>query len=221
MSANPEIQASAIADAVRAGSVSYYRTRTFNLEFAGLCCLAGESGAVRGPSDSPNAAGSGPDPAFGQGAGMRRLAPGEPILIDLGVNRGGYYVDTTRIFHFGTLPAQFVDAHRASEGIIEAAAEDLAAGKTPEAVYAGAVERAAKAGLAGAFMGGSRFLGHGGGGNHQAGGADDTGEQQGFGQFAHFLLLERFVSQRAVVTSECEIAYRGKPFINVRLHYLL
>ncbi len=158
-----EIDVAAEIDAflVRAGSVNYYRTRTFNLEFAGLCCLAGESGGVRGPSDSPNAAGSGPDPAFGQGAGMRRLAPGEPILIDLGVNRGGYYVDTTRIFHFGALPAQFVDAHRASEGIIEAAAEELAAGRTPADVYARAAERAAKAGLADAFMGGSRFLGHG------------------------------------------------------------
>jgi len=44
---------------------------------------------------------------------------------------------------------------------VAAAAEELAAGRTPQAVYAGAVARAARAGLAGAFMGGSRFLGHG------------------------------------------------------------
>ena len=158
-----EVDVAAWVDAflVRAGSAGYYRTRTFNLEFATLCCLAGPSGAVRGPSDSPNAAGSGPDPAFGQGAGMRRLRPGEPILIDLAVNRGGYYVDTTRIFHFGELPAPLVEAHGAAEDILAAAAEERAAGRTPQAVYAGAVARAARAGLAGAFMGGSRFLGHG------------------------------------------------------------
>jgi Xaa-Pro dipeptidase len=156
-----DVAAEVDAELVRAESVSYYRTRTFNLQFTGVCCLAGESGNFRGASDSPNSAGRGPSPAFGQGASARRFAPGEPILVDFAVNRGGYYVDTTRMFHFGELPARFVAAHRLSEEILAAAAEALAAGRPPEEVYASALARAAGAGLGDVFMGGSRFLGHG------------------------------------------------------------
>jgi len=146
---------------VQSGSVTFYRTRTFNLQFETLCCIAGESGDWRGPGDSPNSAGRGPDPAFGQGPSARELRPGEPILVDLGTNRGGYYADTTRIFHFGTLPRRFADAHRTSEEILVHAVEDLERGCPLQDVYEGAVGRARAAGLGEAFMGGSRFLGHG------------------------------------------------------------
>ncbi len=158
-----EVDVAAEVDAflLRAGSVSYYRTRTFNLEFTGLCCLAGPSGDWRSASNSPNAAGRGPDPAFGQGASDRRLRPNEPILIDLGTNRSGYYVDTTRIYHWGELPARFVEAQRTSEEILTAATEGLAAGVPMEEVYAQARARAEAAGLGDAFMSGSKFLGHG------------------------------------------------------------
>ncbi len=158
-----EIDVAAEIDArlVRAESVSYYRTRTFNLQFTGVCCLSGPSGDWRGASDSPNSAGRGPGPAFGQGASSRRFVAGEPILVDFAANRGGYYVDTTRVFHFGELPARFVDAHRTSEEILAEAVEALGAGRPPADVYARALEHAAKAGLAETFMGGSRFLGHG------------------------------------------------------------
>jgi Xaa-Pro aminopeptidase len=54
-----------------------------------------------------------------------------------------------------------VDAHRRSEEILAAAAEELAAGVLMEDVYGHARGRAETAGLGDAFMGGSRFLGHG------------------------------------------------------------
>jgi len=158
-----EIDLAAEIDAflIRSGSVAYYRTRTFNLEFASLCCIGGESGEWRGPSDSPNSAGRGPDPAFAQGPSDHQLAPGEPILVDLGTNRGGYYVDTTRIFHFGALPRKYADAQRASEEILAGAVEDIERRLALEEVYARALARAQAAGLSSEFMGGSRFLGHG------------------------------------------------------------
>jgi Xaa-Pro aminopeptidase len=146
---------------VRALSVHRYRTRTFNLEFAALCCIAGDSGDWRGPADSPNGAGLGPDPAFGQGAGVRAIGRHEPILVDLGTNHGGYYADTTRVFHFGDLPVRFADAHRLSEEILARAIESIGAACPLSCVYAEAADRARAAGLEREFMGGSRFLGHG------------------------------------------------------------
>jgi len=158
-----EIDVAAELDAflLRAGSVAYYRTRTFNLEFAMLCSIAGESGEWRGGSDSPSSAGRGPDPAFGQGPSDRVIRPGEPILVDLATNRSGYYADTTRVFHAGELPRRFVDALRTSEEILAGAVEEIERGSALDEVYAGAVRRAQSAGLGDAFMGGSRFLGHG------------------------------------------------------------
>jgi Xaa-Pro aminopeptidase len=146
---------------LRSGSVSYYRTRTFNLEFTGLCCLAGASADWRSAADSPSAGGHGPDPAIGQGASSRPLRPDEPILIDLGTNRAGYYVDTSRVFHWGELPTRFREAQALSVAILDAAVADIERGLPLETVYANAVERAQAAGLGDAFMGGSRFLGHG------------------------------------------------------------
>lgn len=158
-----EVDLAAEIDAflIRSGSVAYYRTRGFNLEFATLCCLAGESGDWRGAADSPNGAGRGPDPAFGQGSSGRAIEPGEPILVDLGTNRGGYYADTTRVFHLGELPRRFADAGRLSEEILARAVEDIEGGRPLEEVYLRSVEAARGAGLEAEFMGGSRFLGHG------------------------------------------------------------
>jgi Xaa-Pro dipeptidase len=156
-----DLAAEIAAFLIRSGSITHYRTRTFNLEFSTLCCLAGESGDLRGPSDSPNGAGRGPDPAFGEGASARHIRPGEPILIDLGTNRRGYYADTTRIFHFGPLPDRFAEAHRVSEEILATAVEGIEGRRPLEEVYAKALERAEAAGLSREFMGGSRFLGHG------------------------------------------------------------
>ena len=146
---------------LRSSSVPYYRTRTFNLEFPTLCAIAGESGDWRGAGDSPNSAGRGLDPAFGQGPSTRKIERGEPILIDVGTSRGGYYADTTRIFHFGELPERFVAAHRLCEEILSRAIEEIEGGRSLEDVYASALGRAQAAGLAAEFMGGSRFLGHG------------------------------------------------------------
>ena len=146
---------------IRSGSVCFYRTRTFNMEFAAQCCLAGDSGDWRGPADSPNGAGRGPDPTFGQGASAREILREEPILVDVGTNRGGYYADTTRLFCFGPLPQRFADAHRLSEEILGAACEDIEARRPLQEVFARALARAQQAGLSKEFMGGSRFLGHG------------------------------------------------------------
>jgi Xaa-Pro aminopeptidase len=158
-----EIDLAAEIDAflIRSGSVAYYRTRGFNLEFPTLCCLAGDSGDWRGAADSPNGAGRGPDPSFGQGSSGRAIGRGEPILVDLGTNRGGYYADTTRVFHLGELPRRFSDAQRVSEEILARAVEDIEGGRPLEEVYVRSVETARGAGLEAEFMGGSRFLGHG------------------------------------------------------------
>ena len=146
---------------LRAGSPSHYRTRTFNLEFSGLCCIAGTSADWRSASNSPNAAGRGPDPAFGQGAGVRPIGCDEPILVDLGTNRLGYYADTTRVYYWGELPRRFTEAHETCETILAEATAELERGTIMSEVYAHAVERAGNAGFADTFMGGSRFLGHG------------------------------------------------------------
>jgi len=77
--------------------------------------LSGKSGGMVGLLDAP-ASGEGTSPAFPCGAGSKKLAENEPIMIDFGAVLNGYHIDETRMFAIGTMPEK---AYRASLAAIE------------------------------------------------------------------------------------------------------
>jgi Xaa-Pro aminopeptidase len=91
------------------------RVRDYMTEGYPWHVLSGKSGGMVGLLDAP-ASGSGTSPAFPCGAGTKKLAENEPIMIDLGVVLNGYHIDETRMFAIGAMPEK---AYKASLGAIE------------------------------------------------------------------------------------------------------
>jgi Xaa-Pro aminopeptidase len=126
--------------------------------------LSGASGGMVGLLDSP-ASGQGTSPAFPVGAGSRRLAREEPIMVDLGSAMNGYHLDETRMFAIGSMPAKALSASRAAIEIHDAVLERARPGAALGDLYDHAWELARAKGLAGAFLGPdghkTAFIGHG------------------------------------------------------------
>ncbi len=90
--------------------------------------------------------------------GARRLARGEPILVDMGAVLGGYHSDMTRLFCLGRPPEEVVGVHRAVVDALNEAAASLKAGEACQEVDRRARSSLAARGLAEAFTHGT---GHG------------------------------------------------------------
>ena len=139
----------------------FLRTRMFNMEAETRYILGGDSAANLSYIDSPNASGTGISMAFPTGAGDKKLRAGEPILIDSVFVHEGYHIDCTRIYAFGELDRQYVDAHDLSRQC-----HDIFISRVKPGTYipdlfktiSGFVE---DKGLDAVFMGGVRFIGHG------------------------------------------------------------
>jgi len=106
------------------GHQGLVRVRTWNLELFYGHILSGVSGVQAAYTDTPSG-GPGFSPAFPQGAGKKRLAPGEPISIDLFGCFNGYVVDQTRMYALGSLPERAWEAFRVIEDLYRLF-EDLA-----------------------------------------------------------------------------------------------
>ncbi|MCF8051049.1 MAG: Xaa-Pro peptidase family protein [Desulfobacterales bacterium] len=126
--------------------------------------VAGKSGGAGGALDSP-VSGEGTSPAFPSGAGHRRLAAGEPIMVDFGTVLNGYHMDETRMFAIGSMPEKAHNACRAAiethDSLIEAVRPGVVAGD----LFDQAVSHAKRLGYEEAFLGlpgyKSGFIGHG------------------------------------------------------------
>jgi len=75
-------------------------------------CSSGDT--YRGPGrnpplDSP-ASGQGTSAAFPVGGGNKKLAPDEPIMIDIASVFNGFHMDETRMFAIGSMPKEALDA---------------------------------------------------------------------------------------------------------------
>ena len=147
-----------------AGHQGQLRFRGFNQEMHHGQVLGGPSGAVPGYSDSP-LCGPGPNAVLGKGPDGHRLAPGDPVIVDLVGGYEGYLADQTRTFFLGRAPADLRSAYEAAVAILREAEAAIRPGVAPSALFEQAERSAAEAGLAEHFMGvGSsrvRFLGHG------------------------------------------------------------
>ncbi len=152
------------AYARRLGHGGKLRVRHHQTEGYPWHVLSGESGGVVGLLDSP-ASGTGTSAAFPVGAGYKRLAADEPIMVDMGSVMNGYHLDETRMFAIGSMPPKALRASRAAIEIHDTLIEAARPGTTPAELFERAEKMAAGLGFADAFLGPpgrkTSFIGHG------------------------------------------------------------
>jgi len=91
------------------GHQGLVRVRNWDLEVFYGHVLSGVSGLLAAYTDTPSG-GAGFSSAFPQGPSLKKLAPGEPISIDLAACVNGYVVDMTRMYALGSLPSRAWEA---------------------------------------------------------------------------------------------------------------
>ncbi len=126
--------------------------------------MAGSEAAVPSYLASPTG-GSGVSPLVGQGAGFRKIARNEPILLDYVFALNGYISDHARIFALGTLPDELLRAHAAMLAIQDEIKDLAVPGAISGEIYEQMVISAERRGYGEWFMGVGdrriRFTGHG------------------------------------------------------------
>lgn len=139
------------------------RFRTFNLEINYGHIISGAVGTQPSASPGPTG-GSGVGPYYSQGAGSKKLAHNEPILIDYASMVNGYICDSARVFSIGKLHEKFYHAHQVMLEVQDAVAREGRPGTRAKDLYLHALETVEKAGLSQGFMGYPQpvpFVGHG------------------------------------------------------------
>jgi Xaa-Pro dipeptidase len=159
-----EVAGEVEAEARRHGHQGIIRTRRFNLECFYGHLLSGESGAVPSFLDAATG-GTGPSPAFGNGASMRRIRTGEPIMLDYVGAVDGYHSDQTRMFSLGALSEDLVKGYQACLAILDEVVAGLQPGAKTGELFSRAAALAERLGYADRFMNTGpaqvRFVGHG------------------------------------------------------------
>ena len=161
-----EIEFSGIIDAFarKHGHGGGLRSRDFLTDLYSWHILSGTSGGRLGHLDSP-ASGSGTSVAFPCGAGYKKLAANEPVMVDFGTVLNGYHMDETRMFSIGSLPAKAHAACRAAIDIHRAVLEAARPGVTMDTLFNLAVRTAETLGYGEQFLGPpghkTAFIGHG------------------------------------------------------------
>ena len=148
----------------KAGSEGFVRMRAFNQElFQGLA-VSGSCAEQHGFFDGP-ITGRGLSAASPQGASTEMIRNNVPIVMDFAGTFNGYIVDMTRMFVIGSLGPELLHAFETALDIQTYVAENLKTGNICEALFAGALEIADRAGLGKNFMGApgenAKFVGHG------------------------------------------------------------
>lgn len=140
------------------------RIRDYQTEGYPWHVLSGKSGGMLGLLDSP-ASGEGTSAAFPCGAGRKRLAKNEPIMIDFGTVLNGYHMDETRMFVMGSMPDRALNACRAAIDIHDSMLERIKPGITPDELFQYAETLAKSLGYEESYLGPPgykvTFVGHG------------------------------------------------------------
>jgi len=145
----------------RQDAVLYVRTRSFNMEVLPVTILSGPNAAFHSSMDSPSGGGEGISVSFPAGPGHRVIGSGEPVLIDVAFNFGGYIIDCTRIFSLGKVSEDEERAHLVSRRCHEIFLQSASDGVSIPALCRQIAEYVQKEGLSAVFMGGVKFIGHG------------------------------------------------------------
>jgi Xaa-Pro aminopeptidase len=126
--------------------------------------MSGDAAAVPSYLASPTG-GVGVSGVVGQGAGFRKIAAGEPVLVDYVFALDGYISDHARIFSIGPVADELRAAHEAMLAIQERIKKDARPGVATGELYELMVSLAEKQGYGEHFMGVGdrriRFTGHG------------------------------------------------------------
>jgi Xaa-Pro dipeptidase len=146
-----------------AGHSGTVKMRGFDQEVYFGHILSGTNAAI--PSCMESATGGpGVSVSFPQGAGYKKIARNESIMIDYVGVFDGYMADQTRIFCIGQLPDKLVHAHETALLIQEAVKQMAVPGALCEDIYWHAINMAAESGFGEHFMGYYEpvpFIGHG------------------------------------------------------------
>lgn len=146
------------------GNINLYRMRGYNQELVLGMVVSGEAAAIPTAFDGP-AGGLGLSIASPQGASKKTIAPGEPILVDIGTVCEGYLIDQTRLAVLGELDPDLKYAYQVAQQILRKVEEIARPGLPWEALYLSACELVEQKGLSDHFMGygddQAKFLGHG------------------------------------------------------------
>ncbi len=148
----------------KAGNSGMVRIRTFNLEMVFGHILSGPNAAVPSYTDAPTG-GPGISPAFGQGAGDRKITAGDIVSVDTMIIWNGYANDQTRNFCIGPPPPRLASAYEFVQSV-HARFRNLARpGAVTGELYEDVWRWAREAGWAAWFMGYSdprvTFVAHG------------------------------------------------------------
>jgi Xaa-Pro dipeptidase len=146
------------------GHQGLVRMRGFNSDICYGQIFSGTDSAVPSYLDSP-LGGMGLNPSFGQGAGLKRIEPNEPVIIDFAGCVDGYLSDQTRVFSIGELPDRLRRAYDDMLKIQELMIQTVEVGMSWGALYDVCFNRAVDMGYADSFMGANSsqvsFIGHG------------------------------------------------------------
>lgn len=170
----PEILREGMTEVALAGQVEAYarslghqgivRMRLWGSELFYGHLMSGPAAAVPSYLASPTG-GSGVSPLIGQGAGFKKIARNEPVLVDYVFALEGYISDHTRVFSLGPLPDELLRAHEAMLEIQNEIKTRALPGVPAGDLYEMMVGLAAEKGYAEYFMGVGdrriRFTGHG------------------------------------------------------------
>jgi Xaa-Pro aminopeptidase len=152
------------AFARKIGHAGRVRVRDYQTEGYPWHVLSGTEGAQVGVLDSP-ASGEGTSAAFPCGAGGKKIARNEPIMVDFTFVHNGYHIDETRMFAIGRMPGKAMRACRAAIEIHNDLLERVRPGLPLRDLYERSVAKAETMGYADAFLGTPgykvTFVGHG------------------------------------------------------------
>lgn len=140
------------------------RMRGLNYEIAYGAISSGASASY--PTCFPGPVGFvGLYPAIPNGASRRKIAPGDPLMVDIVGGFGGYIADETRTFALGELPRDMRDGHDFTLMLLREIESMLKPGVPCKRIYRHTFELAVQSRYSSTFMGAGenqvRFVGHG------------------------------------------------------------
>lgn len=146
------------------GHQGVLRMRGFNQELFYGHIITGEHSSLMTHMDAPSG-GRGMNPSVAQGAGFRRIRPGEPVSVDFVGNVGGYLIDQTRLMVVGDLDEGLEEGFGQARAIQDQVSREARPGVPWSTLYERAVDKAGDMDVAERFMGPPgeqvRFVGHG------------------------------------------------------------
>ena len=146
------------------GHQGLIRVRNVDLEMYYGHVLSGTSGLQGAYIDTPSG-GVGFSPAFPQGASLKKLAPGEPISIDVAACVNGYVADMTRLYALESLPPKAWEAFEVAQELYRIFVAEARPGVMPAELYQRLWDTVQAHGLEDCYMGQGvdrvSFLAHG------------------------------------------------------------